>query len=167
MKGFMQVCIAHSRQPAQALRELGPARFAGAVAITFGTVATALGYPVFTAVALAGLIEGSLLRAETPVTTAWSAVGFTLFFYGLLALILPAAVALARRRWWRLLPFVPLMPLYYALVSAAAWRALVELVLDPSRWHKTEHGLAHTSRAGLLTNAREALPPPPPGRARD
>jgi hypothetical protein len=27
-------------------------------------------------------------------------------------------------------------------VSLAAWRALVELVVDPFRWNKTEHGLA-------------------------
>jgi hypothetical protein len=32
------------------------------------------------------------------------------------------------------------------LLSLAAWRALFQLVHDPQRWEKTEHGLAKTSR---------------------
>src|SRR3954463_8416279 len=40
--------------------------------------------------------------------------------------------------------YVPLLPLYYVLVSIAAWRGLAELLLDPFRCNKTEHGLART-----------------------
>ena len=39
-----------------------------------------------------------------------------------------------------------LMPLYWLLLSLAAWRALFQLLRDPYRWEKTEHGLARTSR---------------------
>lgn len=65
-------------------------------------------------------------------------------------MILPPVEALRRRRWWGLLPWVALLPLYYGLVSVAAWRALAELVHEPFRWNKTDHGLARTSRSGLL-----------------
>ena len=58
-------------------------------------------------------------------------------------------IGLARRRLlgcaWALL----LMPLYWLLLSLAAWRALFQLVRDPYRWEKTEHGLARTSRLGV------------------
>ena len=87
---------------------------------------------------------------------AWAALGLTLFWAGLLAIILPAAEALRRRRWFRLLPFVAMLPFYYALITYAAWRALIELLRDPFGWHKTEHGLARTSRSGLLTGAGAA-----------
>ena len=39
-----------------------------------------------------------------------------------------------------------LMPLHWLLLSAAAWRALWQLLRDPFRWEKTAHGLARTSR---------------------
>jgi hypothetical protein len=39
-----------------------------------------------------------------------------------------------------------LMPLHWLLLSAAAWRALWQLLLNPFHWEKTAHGLARTSR---------------------
>jgi len=38
------------------------------------------------------------------------------------------------------------LPVYWLLLSLAAWRALFQLLRDPYRWEKTEHGLARTSR---------------------
>ena len=75
-------------------------------------------------------------------------------------------VAIRRRRLGLLFVYVPLLPLYYVLVSMAAWRGLAELLLHPFRWNKTEHGLARTSRVGLLTNAEAdpARPAPAAGR---
>ena len=54
-----------------------------------------------------------------------------------------------------------MLPVYYVLVSLAAWRALYEFAVHPSRWNKTEHGLARTSRVRDLTAPR-ADPSPPP-----
>jgi hypothetical protein len=39
-----------------------------------------------------------------------------------------------------------LTPLHWLLLSLAAWRAVFQLMYDPQRWEKTEHGLARTSR---------------------
>lgn len=163
MKGFMQVVVTHSRRPLDALRALGPVRFFAAVAMTLGTVVTALGYPVFTAISLKVLHDGAWLEARQPLEAVRSAAAIILFAAGLVAMILPAVKALGRRRWPGLLALVPLLPLYYALISIAAWRALFELLRDPFSWHKTEHGLARTSRSGLLTGAAAA--PAPPRRA--
>jgi cellulose synthase/poly-beta-1,6-N-acetylglucosamine synthase-like glycosyltransferase len=166
MKGFMQVIVSHSRHPVDGVRRLGPLRFFAAVTMTLGTVATALGYPLFIAVSIQSLAAGTLLRVSTTLEVLWSAMGVTLFVLGLLAMIAPAVAALHRRRWVRkLLPFVPLLPFYYALITAAAWRGLFELLFAASWWHKTEHGLARTSRAGLPTEgaAGPAQPPPADG----
>jgi cellulose synthase/poly-beta-1,6-N-acetylglucosamine synthase-like glycosyltransferase len=162
MKGFMQVCITHSRRPLRALRSLGPARFFGAVTMTFGTVVAALGYPFFTVLSIKGLVDQTLFRAEAPLEVLSSALGIILFAAGLVAIMVPALAALARRRWWGLIPWVPLLPFYYVLISVAAWRGLAELLLDPFRWNKTEHGLARTSRVGMLTPGEEAPEPPQP-----
>ncbi|HEX2138060.1 MAG TPA: glycosyltransferase family 2 protein [Microvirga sp.] len=151
MKGFMQTCITHSRAPLETWRQLGTGRFAGAVTMTFGTVASALGYPFFAALCLWDLAAGPGAR-ESLARTLWSFVSLTVFVLGLAAMLVPALVALRRRRLWRLVWLVPLLPLYYALVSVAAWRAVWELTRDPFRWNKTEHGSARTSRSRTLTD---------------
>jgi hypothetical protein len=39
------------------------------------------------------------------------------------------------------------------LLSAAAWRALWQLIFAPHLWEKTEHGLARSSRLNDRTTA--------------
>ncbi|MCL6564214.1 MAG: hypothetical protein K6U87_14530, partial [Firmicutes bacterium] len=34
-----------------------------------------------------------------------------------------------------------LMPLYWGMMSVAAWKALLQLISRPSHWEKTQHGL--------------------------
>jgi hypothetical protein len=48
-----------------------------------------------------------------------------------------------------------LTPLYWFLLSRAAWRALIQLICDPQRWEKTEHGLARTSRLQVQLSTLE------------
>jgi len=57
-------------------------------------------------------------------------------------------VGLRRRRRLAYAWVLLLTPLYWFLLSVAAWRALFQLVHDPQGWEKTERGLARTSRLG-------------------
>ena len=116
-----------------------------------------LGYPFFIAHVIVSSSNGTLFRTATLFEACQAAVGLTLFVSGLFALFGPAVAAIRLRRLWRLLAFMPLLPVYYGLVSLAAWRGLTELLLDPFRWNKTEHGLARTSRAGLVRDAGSTL----------
>ena len=131
MKGFVQTCATHSRHPVRALRELGLFGFAGAVTMTFGTVVSAVFYPFLTAAALV-MALASPPGADTTLPEALAfAASATLFALGLAAMIGPPAIGLRRRGLLRLWPYLPLLPFYYALVSVAAWLALVELAVDP------------------------------------
>jgi glycosyltransferase XagB len=58
-------------------------------------------------------------------------------------------IGLARRRLMSCAWVLLLMPVYWLLLSLAAWRALFQLLRDPYRWEKTEHGLARTSRLAV------------------
>jgi uncharacterized membrane protein len=64
---------------------------------------------------------------------------------GLLALL-----GLLRRRVMSCAWALFLIPLYWLLLSIAAWRALLHLVFKPYAWEKTAHGLARTSRRGSV-----------------
>ncbi len=63
-----------------------------------------------------------------------------------------ACVGLARRGLLRSAWVLVLTPLHWLLLSLAAWRALIQLVVAPCRWEKTEHGLAQSSRLASRTS---------------
>lgn len=150
MKGFMQTTISHSRMPWRAFKQLGFWRFYGAATLTLGTVLSALAYPILTGLFLVTWLGGASRSDGSHWAALWASSSLVLFLSGAAAMTIPACVALKRRRLWRLLPWVLLLPFYYGLVSLAAWRAVWELATAPFRWNKTAHGLARTSRTGLF-----------------
>ncbi|MGU3361852.1 glycosyltransferase family 2 protein [Methylobacterium sp. M6A4_1b] len=153
MKGFLQTSLTHARTPRRTARQLGVLGTFCAVALVPGTVISALAYPFlmgraaydFAAFVWNGFPAPGGFWANFPTGAA-----VTLFVAGLLAMLLPAALGCVRRNWFDLLAFVPWMPVYFLLISLAAWSGLYELVRAPNRWNKTEHGLARTSRTGAL-----------------
>ncbi len=56
-----------------------------------------------------------------------------------------AFITARRRGYAALLRHVPLMPLYWLLISAAAYRALWQFWTAPFKWEKTEHGLTRSA----------------------
>ncbi|WP_246775795.1 glycosyltransferase [Methylobacterium aquaticum] len=158
MKGFVQTTITHSRHPVRAWRRLGPLGLLCAVAMVPGTVVSALAYPFGIGLAAWHLAADPLATGPGLLASLVTATGLTVFAAGLGAMWLPALVGGLRRGWWSLVPWVLVMPVYYGLVSVAAWLGLVELLLAPHRWNKTEHGLSATSRTGAMTRAVRRRP---------
>jgi glycosyltransferase XagB len=150
MKGFMQTSISHSRKPVAGWSQLGFWRFYAGMALTGGAALSALIYPFCTALFVILWLSEKPLSTDPTWNALWRAESLTLFVSGMASLFIPALVALHRRRLWRLLPWVGLLPLYYVLVSIAAWQGLWELVTAPFQWNKTSHGHARSSRSGML-----------------
>ena len=133
------------RRPWRLVRELSPV---GAVAFQLFlacNVLAALVHPLFTIGLCASLVTATTLDAvaATPVFVA-------AFLYGYLSTIALDAIGLARRGLLRHAWVLALTPFYWFLLSLAAWRALFQLLSDPQRWEKTEHGLARSSRVAAL-----------------
>jgi len=154
MKGWMQVCVTHSRRPLATIRALGLFGFFGLLTMAYGTVVTALCYPICIAIvvgAAAHLAARPLpqLVGLSALDAGLTALALVVFVGGLFSMILPALVGILRRGPRRLLILLPLLPLYYGLVSVGAWRGLGGLFRSPFAWNKTEHGLAR--RRGPLT----------------
>ncbi|WP_156311889.1 glycosyltransferase family 2 protein [Methylobacterium platani] len=166
MKGFVQTTITHSRHPVRAFRRLGPLGLLCAVAMVPGTVVCALAYPVGIALAARHLLTDPLPAAPDALANLVTASGVAVAAAGLGAMWLPALVGCRRRGWPGLAPWVLLLPLYFGLVSLAAWLGLAELLRAPYRWNKTEHGLAATSRTGAMRRGRAVRAGAPPRRRR-
>jgi cellulose synthase/poly-beta-1,6-N-acetylglucosamine synthase-like glycosyltransferase len=167
MKGFIQTCLTHSRTPVLAWRDLGFWRLGAAMTLTFGAVVSALGYPFFTVFALIGIAGGQVLFADGYFAAIWAVGSLGLFGLGLLAMIVPACVALIRRRALHLLPWVPVLPFYYGFVSLATLGAMWDLAVAPFHWHKTDHGLAKSFTPQGATNADRDQRKPRPAAGSD
>ena len=154
MKGFLQTAITHTRDPVRAARAMGVMRYLVVLACTFGAVFSAMSYPLFFLTGLVALATPvSMTFGHAPFWLDWFHKGvmgpyglliFTVagvtFCLGVAATLGPALIGVIRRKRVGLLAWLPLLPFYYLLVSAAAWCALRELFTDSSGWHKTPHG---------------------------
>ncbi len=157
-KGWTKTWLVHMRAPHRLLQDLGVAGFLTFQLVVGGNVLAALIYPIFLAGALYELVvqapsgQGLLAALLAGLHAMTLVAGFLASaFVGWLGLMRRGLGASA----WVLI----LIPLHWMLLSLAAWRALYQLLRDPYRWEKTEHGLAHTSRRLAHTDGMIRLSP--------
>ncbi len=140
LKGFMVTYLVHMRAPVRLWKELGFLKFLGFQAFFLGTVGQFLLAPALWVFWLTALGFNSPLdalmsqRAMIWLIYLFMAAELTNFVVGILA------VCARERRF--LVPWVPIMPLYFPLGVAAAYKALWELIGNPFFWDKTQHGQA-------------------------
>jgi glycosyltransferase XagB len=104
-------------------------------------------WPFFAALVFHHLSLGALAPAS-PHELAMAVLWISAVVFGVGSILWLALLGMNRRRLMKLWPSLPLVPLYYLLASVAAWMALYDLISRPYHWHKTEHGLAKTTRQG-------------------
>lgn len=147
MKGWMQTWSVHMRSPLQLWRDAGARGFFTLNIIVGGNVLTALTHPIL----MIGIFVEmglSLLDGNIPsfFQTQFAGLYVATIVAGYLSTAVVGIMGLSRRSLlhesWVLL----LTPLYWIYLSIAAWRALYQLLREPYRWEKTEHGLAQSSR---------------------
>lgn len=157
LKGWMQTYSVHMRSPGRLLSDLGLWRFAGFHAVLGGLVLSALVQPVFYLAVLAELVAGSAgLPAHTILGATIQSIAIINLIAGYGAAMLLGLFCVLRRRQWRLVPHVLLMPVYWLLISVAAYRAVYQLVRDPFGWEKTDHGVSF--RSGRLGRTATSAP---------
>ena len=130
IKGYMQTWLVHMRQPAKLWRELGPAGFLGFQVMVGGTVLSALVHPWFYALAAFDLANHAFLAQPALLgLPVWLIASLSLGA-GYLASMAVAYLALKQRGARQLFKQVPLMPLYWLLISGAAYRAIWQFMTD-------------------------------------
>ena len=130
------------RQPGRLFRELGWAGFLASQAWLAGLIFSSLVHPFFMAYTVWLVACGEFFPARAgPIGTAIVGLNLAVLFAGYAAYVLVACEALTGRRDRFLRPWLALTPLYWLLISAAAWLALWQFIRDPFGWNKTRHGL--------------------------
>jgi cellulose synthase/poly-beta-1,6-N-acetylglucosamine synthase-like glycosyltransferase len=150
IKGYMVTWIVHMRHPVRLLREMGVRGFLGFQSMVLGTALLPLLNLWFWGMLAWWLLwHPAWIRALFPGPLYYMAalllwVGNFLFSYGQLVGMYAAAERRRRQRprllTHDLVPSAVLSPVYWLLITVAAYRAVWELVRSPYHWAKTHHG---------------------------
>jgi cellulose synthase/poly-beta-1,6-N-acetylglucosamine synthase-like glycosyltransferase len=152
-KGWMQTLIVHSRSPIFFWRDLGPRRAVAATTLIVGAIFGCLLWPAFAV----GTIWRALTAGQgalTPWREMTDVFTYILALSGVWTILLPALIAAKFRRLKVTASTLVLLPIYYLLVSAATWAAMLDLVLRPHYWAKTAHGRSREAPSPLVRQAQ-------------
>jgi len=140
-KGYLQTWLVHVRHPVDSCRQLGWRQFLRFNLFVGGTPLLAILNPVFWAMTIVWFLgRPVVVQAWFPPLIYYPAllclvVGNFLFLYA----VLLTAVEADEDELTLLAALT--MPVYWAMMSMAAIKALLQLVTAPSYWEKTTHGL--------------------------
>lgn len=138
MKGWLQTALVHSRQPRRLMSQLGLRGFLG-LAVTFaGMLLSAIVHPAYlVAVAVAAISSGG--DASALGWVGW--IGAGVFATGYLVSIAIAWRAARDHGYAGLAARTAWLPVYWLMISLAAYGALHEFAMRSSRfrWNKTDH----------------------------
>ena len=147
MKGWMQTALTHLRDPRQLRADLGLARTLATLVMFVGGFLGPLLGPLLAAIFAWRAAFGEMLAPKTLVDAAFSTLWCSLALSGLASAFWPMYLGMRRRKLERLWPAFFIAPLWQAMLTLAAWRALIELWKNPYLWRKTEHGLSRRDRS--------------------
>lgn len=139
IKGYLVTSAVYLSHPISFLRTNGIGGALSQFILILGTPISFMVYPfalLFTLITWLG-VQFSEIHFP-PV--ALDATLFVMVF-GMSMLIITSAISTGIRYGWRLACYAPLIPAYWFMHSAAAWRAAYQSIFDPHRWEKTPHGL--------------------------
>ncbi|MEQ1716636.1 MAG: glycosyltransferase [Hyphomicrobium sp.] len=140
IKGWMQTYLVHMRAPLRLLSDIGPWAFCGFQMIFGGLILSALVHPLFYVAVAQQLLSGAWLAPPPPGWSAvlWGVCAFNVAASYIAGIALAGLAAAKHGRWWLLRSALGL-PVYWLMMSAAAYAAVFELVRRPHHWSKTGH----------------------------
>jgi len=142
VKGYIITALVDVRFPIRSMRAAGPRGAFTLLGLIAGAPIMFLTYPLvwgMTIVTYLGVRLGDLtLPPLLDSLSIWN------FIFGNTTIIVIGVITGWMRHGWRLAFFSVFNPVYWALHSWAAWRAVGQLIFSPHHWEKTPHGIDHT-----------------------
>lgn len=146
IKGYMQTWLVHNRHPFRLWRELGTRDFWSVQATVGGAFAVLLINPILWSTSIIWYVFHPAIIAEL-YSGVLSLISFVALVFGNLYFVITCMMAAMRRRYYGLVIPAVLIPIYWLMMSIAAYKALWQLITKPFYWEKTSHGLSTTGHA--------------------
>lgn len=153
IKGYIQTWLVHMRNPPRLLRQIGLKSFISFQLVVGGTFIFLLN-PIFWALTTVFFFTEAGFIQELFPSFVFYAAAFMLFIGNFVFMYLNVAGSV-QRGYFDLAKYALLSPLYWGLMSIAAWKGFLQLFYRPFYWEKTVHGLdaGHESPAPVTTSA--------------
>ncbi len=143
IKGYIQTYLVHMRSPQEFLSDWHNPNLLFFQLIVGGKVLSLIINPImwittivyFTLRSTAGAFIESLFIG--PVFY----LGFTALVLGNFMYLYYYMIGNAKREQWSLIKYCYLIPIYWLMMSIAAWKAFYQIMVKPHYWEKTTHGL--------------------------
>lgn len=145
LKGYMVTYLVHMRHPRLLFRQLGAWQFLGFQLHFVTALSQFLLAPLLWSFWL--LLLGLPHPLSPYVWDVWLQGAMWLFLVVEAVTLSIGLLAVQGRHHRHLIPWLPMMHLYFPLGVFAAYKALYELVLAPFYWDKTRHGISPQARA--------------------
>ncbi len=139
IKGYIQTWLVHMRHPIRLCHEVGFKSWVSFQLIIGGTFIFLLN-PIFwllTTVFLA--TQANVIREVFPGVVFYLAA--TQLFIGNFAFVYLSVAGALDRGLFSLVKYALVSPVYWGLMSVAAWKGFIQLFTNPFYWEKTQHGL--------------------------
>jgi cellulose synthase/poly-beta-1,6-N-acetylglucosamine synthase-like glycosyltransferase len=139
IKGYFQTWLVHMRNPGTLVRETGFRGFTS-FNLTMGSAFVLLMNPIFWALSTFYVIsQAGFIQQMFPGFVFYAASA--LLFIGNFVFVYLNVAGSLQRGEFGLTRTALLSPLYWGLMSWAAWKGAIQLFTNPFYWEKTEHGL--------------------------
>lgn len=139
IKGYIQTWLVHMRHPVRLLRELGVRSFISFNLIVGGAFIFLLNPIFWLMTTLFVFTQSGLIRSLFPGIVFYGSS--LLLFVGNFVFVYMNVAGVVQRRQYGLTKSAFLSPLYWGLMSVAAWKGFIQLFTNPFYWEKTQHGL--------------------------
>lgn len=163
IKGYMQTWLVHMRHPVELYKSLGLEGFIGYQAMVLGTPLLPIINPFFWFMLVWWYVTRDLWISSLFPGIFYYMAAFQFFFgnfmftytntVGMYWVTRDCALNKKQPFSYGLIKYALLTPVYWVLMSVAAYKALFQLIRNPFYWEKTDHGL--TSKANDTTPKRK------------
>ncbi len=141
IKGYVQTYLVHMRHPLTLWRELGTRGFLSFQLVVGGTFFVLLVNPlVWLLTALWFATHWAVIQQIFPAPIFY--LGAIALFFGNFTFAYLNMAGSLKRGYHGMVRYGLLSPLYWVLMSVAAWKGFLQLFYAPSYWEKTTHGLS-------------------------
>ena len=155
-KGYLQTFLIHLRSPRQLVREVGEKGFLHLCAFVGATPILAALNPLFWLLTILWFVaQPQFVQAIYPAPLYY--VSLALWVFGNFVMWYLTVLTARHARPEGLMLAALLVPVYWVMMSVAALKAMWQLVITPSFWEKTTHGLEHSADPDPSTENPEPL----------
>ncbi len=139
IKGYIQTWLVYMRHPLRLLRDVGFRGFLSFQLMVGGAFIFLLNPFFWALTTIFFLTRAGLIQDLFPGWVYFLAAAQ--LFLGNFVFMYLGMAAGSRRGSYGLAPYALMLPLYWGLMSIAAWKGFLQLFTNPFYWEKTEHGL--------------------------